>query len=64
MLIDRSEEEMPEQDPALREQLAQRSRERLKQMTFYCTGKTCLRAQMLRYFGEHAPKAAATAACA
>ena len=56
MLIDRSEEEMPEQDPALREQLAQRSRERLKQMTFYCTGKTCLRAQMLRYFGEHAPQ--------
>lgn len=56
MLIDRSEEEMPEQDPALREQLAQRSRERLKQMTFYCTGKTCLRARMLRYFGEHAPQ--------
>ena len=56
MLIDRSEEDMPEQDPALREQLAQRSRERLKQMTFYCTGKTCLRARMLRYFGEHAPQ--------
>ena len=55
MLIDRSEEDMPEQDPALREQLAQRSRERLKQMTFYCTGKICLRARMLRYFGESAP---------
>lgn len=25
-------------------------------MTFYCTGKTCLRARLLRYFGEEAPE--------
>ena len=56
MLIDRSEEEMTEQDPELRRRLIERSQERLRQMTFYCTGKTCLRARMLRYFGETAPE--------
>lgn len=56
MLIERSEEEMTEQDPELRRQLTERSQERLRQMTFYCTGKICLRARMLRYFGEQAPE--------
>ena len=64
MLIDRSEEEMPEQDPALREQLAQRSRERLKQMTFYCTGKPACGRGCCGILANTPPKAAATAACA
>lgn len=34
------------------EALRQRQRERLKQMTFYCHSKYCLRGEMLRYFGQ------------
>lgn len=36
----------------LAEQLMERDKERLKQMTFYSTTNRCLRAFMLRYFGE------------
>lgn len=32
--------------------IADRARERLRQMTFYATGRGCLRARILRYFGE------------
>ena len=31
------------------------SLERLRQITFYCTGRGCLRGYLLRYFGEDAP---------
>ncbi len=34
------------------EELKERDRERLKQMTFYCTTNRCQREFMLRYFGE------------
>ncbi|MCO7138055.1 RecQ family ATP-dependent DNA helicase [[Clostridium] leptum] len=34
------------------EALRNRQRERLKQMTFYCHSKYCLRGEMLRYFGQ------------
>ena len=37
-------------------QLQANDQERLRQMTFYSTGKTCLRARIRRYFGEYAPK--------
>ncbi len=40
--------------PELAEQLMERDKERLKQMTFYSTTNHCLRAFMLRYFGESA----------
>lgn len=39
-------------DPKEREQLKERQLERLKQMTFYATSKSCLRHYILRYFGE------------
>lgn len=31
-------------------------RDRLRQMTFYCHSKYCLRGELLRYFGEHPPR--------
>jgi superfamily II DNA helicase RecQ len=36
-------------------ELEEREKERLKQMTFYSTTSGCLRAFILRYFGEKAP---------
>lgn len=34
----------------------ERSEERLREMTFYAAGRSCLRARILRYFGEEAPE--------
>ena len=45
----------PELDANERAELQRRDLERLKQMTFYATSKRCLRAFLLRYFGEEAP---------
>lgn len=42
-------------DEDVRAGVLEKSRERLKQMTFYCHTKDCLRAYLLRYFGEDAP---------
>ena len=42
-------------DEATRQELIARDRERLKQMTFYCTTTECLRHYILRYFGENSP---------
>ena len=39
-------------DEATRAVVTQRAKERLKQMTFYATGAGCLRARILRYFGQ------------
>jgi ATP-dependent DNA helicase RecQ len=44
--------ENEELDDAARELVMQRDRERLKAMTFYCFTDNCLRAYILRYFGE------------
>ncbi len=54
-LIEHSEppEEM---DDAQRAALRERDYERLRQMTFYATTAGCLRAFLLRYFGERAPE--------
>jgi len=41
--------------PTAEMELRERDRERLKQMTFYCHSKGCLRQYILKYFGEHAP---------
>ena len=45
-------EELTEQEKA---QLRARDYERLKQMTFYATTTDCLRASILKYFGENPP---------
>lgn len=36
--------------------VAERAKERLRQMTFYATGRGCLRAKILHYFGEETEK--------
>lgn len=51
-LIDRMEP--PEDaDEETGEQIKEREREKLKRMTFYCMTNECLRAYILRYFGEY-----------
>ncbi len=52
-LIDRSHDNS-ELDADTMEQLKERERERLKQMTFYCHISGCLREYILRYFGDNA----------
>lgn len=42
-----------ELDPVTREIVAERDRERLRKMTFYCFTNECLRDYILRYFGEY-----------
>lgn len=39
-------------EEAVRMELQQKEKERLKSMTFYCTIPSCLRHHMLKYFGE------------
>ena len=46
----------PELDEAQRRLLRQRDLDRLKQMTFYAASRRCLRAFILDYFGEQAPR--------
>ncbi|HIS96202.1 MAG TPA: DNA helicase RecQ [Candidatus Ventricola gallistercoris] len=50
-LIDHSQD-TSQMDAQTQLVVAERARERLKQMTFYATGSGCLRARILRYFGE------------
>ena len=50
-LIENSEPN-PELDTETQEAVQKREYERLRQMTFYCTTTDCLRAFILRYFGE------------
>ena len=53
-LLSRSE---PREDLSLEQRatLAERDADRLRQMVFYATTTECLRAHILRYFGEEAP---------
>lgn len=44
-------------DPAAQQAQLQLGYDRLRQMTFYATGKYCLRRALLRYFDEQAPQA-------
>jgi ATP-dependent DNA helicase, RecQ family len=41
--------------PFERDEIKQRDRDRLKQITYYCNIQTCLRSFILKYFGENAP---------
>ena len=52
--IDRAYEN-DELDEEQRERTRDEARRRLREMTFLSTGKGCLRARILRYFGEDAP---------
>ena len=49
------DKENEELDPITRHEVLEKDRDRLKQMTYYCTTTDCLRAHMLRYFGEQIP---------
>ena len=50
-MIDNGEQN-PELSREERERLNELEHERLKQMTFYATGRRCLRQRLLQYFGE------------
>lgn len=52
MFIDHNQENQ-EIDPVTQQFVMERSRERLKKMTFYCFTNECLRDYILRYFGEY-----------
>ena len=54
-LIEKSLSENEELSEKQKETVRRESLERLRQMTFYCTGRGCLRGYLLRYFGEDAP---------
>lgn len=62
-LMEQSRETMDIEDETLREALLEKSRERLRQMTFYATSATCLRQRMLQYFGEFAPDFCGNCSC-
>lgn len=49
------DKENEELDPITRHEVLEKDRDRLKQMTYYCTTTDCLRAHILRYFGEQSP---------
>jgi ATP-dependent DNA helicase RecQ len=51
-LIDNGAEANDKLPSEAREDVRDKDRERLKQMTWYCTTTDCLRAYILRYFGE------------
>ncbi len=55
LLIAHSRESAAQTDPALAAALQARAEERLSVMTGYCETQSCLRAYILRYFGEDAP---------
>lgn len=50
------ESENDEMDQVQRDLIRERDRQKLKEMTFYCNTKYCLRNYMLAYFGERAPR--------
>ncbi|MCL2487932.1 MAG: DNA helicase RecQ [Oscillospiraceae bacterium] len=54
-LIENARETEEEEDQALREQLMERDRAKLREMTFYCATTDCLRGYILHYFGETPP---------
>lgn len=51
--IDRMGPAEEETDPETAALIREREKERLKKMTFYCFANDCLRAYILRYFGEY-----------
>lgn len=55
-------QEASELDAETQKVVMERAKERLKQMTFYATSRSCLRARILTYFGE-TPKSPRCANC-
>lgn len=53
LLIDRGGNE--ELEAEVRAVVLEKDRQRLRDMTFYCSTRECLRGYLLRYFGESAP---------
>ncbi len=51
-LIDNNRDVNEDMTEDMQEEVKRKDRERLKAMTFYCTTTDCLRAYILRYFGE------------
>ncbi len=62
-LLERAREMMDVDDIELRDSLVEKSKERLKQMTYYATATTCLRHRMLRYFGEKSTESCGNCSC-
>lgn len=54
-LIENSAEINTELSEEARLEIKEKEHERLKRMTFYCTGTNCLREYLLNYFGDAAP---------
>ena len=54
-LIENGREPGKTGDPDLREQLLERERAKLREITFYCATNDCLREYILKYFGETPP---------
>lgn len=62
-LIDNSRDDNTELSDEQAEIVRKKDSERLKFMTFYCTTADCLRAYMLRYFGEQAAESCSNCSC-
>jgi len=54
-LIENARESEEVEDSEQKEQLLERERAKLREMTFYCSTNDCLRGYMLKYFGESPP---------
>ncbi|MCL2496873.1 MAG: DNA helicase RecQ, partial [Clostridiales bacterium] len=54
-LIENGREFKESENEFLREQIMERDRARLREMTFYCDTNNCLREYILKYFGENPP---------
>ncbi|MCL2226174.1 MAG: DNA helicase RecQ [Oscillospiraceae bacterium] len=52
-LIENARDSGEGEDEELTEQLMERDRAKLREMTFYCTTNDCLRSYILKYFGEN-----------
>jgi len=54
-LIENSRDNDESEDEEMKQQLLERDRAKLREMTFYCTTNDCLRGFILKYFGERPP---------
>ena len=54
-LIENGRESKESENESLREQIMERERAKLREMTYYCETSDCLRGYILKYFGENPP---------
>ena len=54
-LIENARDNDESEDETLKQQLLERDRAKLREMTFYCATNDCLRGYILKYFGERPP---------